>query len=409
MKIFSGNRIKILDAYTIEHEPISSIDLMERAAHALTSAIVARWTAQTPVTVFAGPGNNGGDALAVARMLATKGYQVAVYLFNTKGLLSADCQVNRERIESMHSVTFTEVSTQFVPPTLTANHLVIDGLFGSGLNKPLSGGFAAVVKYINSSPATVVSIDVPRINDGREHIQCTRAHHQSTHTFSLQLPKLSFLFAENAEYVGEWSLLDIGISKVAIEETQTDYYLTEREEMSRLIKPRNRFAHKGNFGHALLIAGSYGMAGASVLAAKACLRSGVGLLTVHAPSRNVEVLQTSVPEAMVHADLNETYFGTPVDTEKFQAAGIGPGLGKHIESAAALVEQISGCQIPMVIDADALNILAENRYILSSIPKGSILTRIRESLIVWQGNAKTAMNDWSKPANLLKTLDAILC
>jgi NAD(P)H-hydrate epimerase len=145
MKIFSGNRIKILDAYTIEHEPISSIDLMERAAHALTSAIVARWTAQTPVTVFAGPGNNGGDALAVARMLATKGYQVAVYLFNTKGLLSADCQVNRERIESMHSVTFTEVSTQFVPPTLTANHLVIDGLFGSGLNKPLSGGFAAVV------------------------------------------------------------------------------------------------------------------------------------------------------------------------------------------------------------------------------------------------------------------------
>ncbi len=375
MKIFSGNRIKILDAYTIEHEPISSIDLMERAAHALTSAIVARWTAQTPVTVFAGPGNNGGDALAVARMLATKGYQVAVYLFNTKGLLSADCQVNRERIESMHSVTFTEVSTQFVPPTLTANHLVIDGLFGSGLNKPLSGGFAAVVKYINSSPATVVSIDVPSGLMTEENTFNVRAHIiKARHTFSLQLPKLSFLFAENAEYVGEWHLLDIGISNVAIEETQTDYYLTEREEMSRLIKPRNRFAHKGNFGHALLIAGSYGMAGASVLAAKACLRSGVGLLTVHAPSRNVEVLQTSVPEAMVHADLNETYFGTPVDTEKFQAAGIGPGLGKHIESAAALVEQISGCQIPMVIDADALNILAENRYILSSIPKGSILT-----------------------------------
>ena len=161
MKIFPSSSIKKLDAYTIEHEPIASIDLMERAAQALTKAITERWDITTPVTVFAGPGNNGGDALAVARMLAEKEYKVEAYLFNPKGELSADCQTNKELVEMMDNVKFSEVSTQFVPPALTMDHLVVDGLFGSGLNKPLSGGFAAVVKYINASPATVVAIDIP--------------------------------------------------------------------------------------------------------------------------------------------------------------------------------------------------------------------------------------------------------
>ena len=163
MKIFPSSSIKKLDAYTIEHEPIASIDLMERAATALTKAIMNRWSRETPVTVFAGPGNNGGDALAVARMLSEKGYKTEVYLFNPKGELSPDCQTNKELVEMAEEVTFHEISTQFVPPTLTPDHLVIDGLFGSGLNKPLSGGFAAVVKYINSSPAMVVALSLIHI------------------------------------------------------------------------------------------------------------------------------------------------------------------------------------------------------------------------------------------------------
>ncbi len=375
MKIFPSSSIKKLDAYTIENEPIASIDLMERAATALTKAITDRWNTETPVTIFAGPGNNGGDALAVARMMAEKGYKIEVFLFNTKGELSPDCQTNKELVEMMEEVKFHEISTQFVPPALTPDHLVIDGLFGSGLNKPLSGGFAAVVKYINSSPAMVVAIDIPSGLMGEENTFNVKANIiRADVTFSLQLPKLAFLFAENTEFVGEWELLDIQLSEDGIEEMETNYEMLEIEQIRSLIKPRKQFAHKGNFGHALLIAGSKGMAGASVLAARACLRSGVGLLTVHAPMCNNEILQTSIPEAIVETDINETCFAVPTDTDDYQAVGIGPGLGRNEETEAALLEQLEHCQTPVVVDADALNILANHRHALTHLPKGSILT-----------------------------------
>ena len=365
MKIFPSSSIKKLDAYTIENEPIASIDLMERAATVLTKAITDRWNTETPVTIFAGPGNNGGDALAVARMMAEKGYKIEVFLFNTKGELSPDCQTNKELVEMMEEVKFHEISTQFVPPALTPDHLVIDGLFGSGLNKPLSGGFAAVVKYINSSPAMVVAIDIPSGLMGEENTFNVKANIiRADVTFSLQLPKLAFLFAENTEFVGEWELLDIQLSEDGIEEMETNYEMLEIEQIRSLIKPRKQFAHKGNFGHALLIAGSKGMAGASVLAARACLRSGVGLLTVHAPMCNNDILQTSIPEAIVETDINETCFAVPT----------GPGLGRNEETEAALLEQLEHCQTPVVVDADALNILANHRHALTHLPKGSILT-----------------------------------
>ena len=237
MKIFPTQSIKELDAYTIENEPIASIDLMERASQALTKAIMKRWEAETPITVFAGPGNNGGDALAVSRLLAEKGYQVSVYLFNTKGELSPDCEANKERLADVKNVDFHEVTSQFVPPVLTVDHVVIDGLFGSGLNKPLSGGFAAVVKYINASSAQIVAIDVPSGLMGEENTFNIKANIvRADVTLSLQLPKLAFLFAENQEFVGEWELLDIGLSEDAIEEMATDYSLLEAEDMQDLIE-----------------------------------------------------------------------------------------------------------------------------------------------------------------------------
>ena len=267
------------------------------------------------------------------------------------------------------------LNTQFVPPTLTPEHLVIDGLFGSGLNKPLSGGFAAVVKYINASPAMVVSIDIPSGLMGEENTFNVKSNIiRADVTFSLQLPKLAFLFAENTEFVGEWELLDIQLSEEGIEETETNYEMLEIAEIRSLIKPRRQFAHKGNFGHALLIAGSKGMAGASVLAARACLRSGVGLLTIHAPLCNNDILQTSAPEAMVETDASETCFAVPTDTDDYQAVGVGPGLGRSEETEAALIEQLEHCQTPTVVDADALNILANHRHTLTHLPKGSILT-----------------------------------
>ena len=404
IKIFPTIQLKELDAYTIENEPVSSIDLMERASRALARAMSERWSAETPFTVFAGPGNNGGDALAVSRLLAERGCRVEVYLFNTKGTLSPDCETNKERLAGVAGIDFHEITTQFVPPVLTVEHVVVDGLFGSGLNKPLSGGFAAVVKYINTSPATVVAIDVPSGLMGEDNTYNIQANIiRADLTLSLQLPKLAFLFAENAPFVGEWQLLDIGLSEEAIEEKETDFALTEHEDVASMLKPRGKFAHKGNFGRALLIAGSQGMAGASVLAARACLRSGVGLLTVHIPFCNNFIVQTSVPEAMTEIDINDVRFSCATDTDDYQAVGIGPGLGKAGDTEAALLEQIESCQTPMVVDADALNLLGEHRSYIGRLPKGSILTPHPKELERLVGKCQNSYERLTKARELARS------
>ena len=375
MKILASTQLKELDKYTIVHEPIASIDLMERAARALTDAIVRRWDKSFEVVVFAGPGNNGGDALAVARMLSQKGYHVEVFLFNTKGQLSEECQANLNHLKTCGSIYFTEISTQFDPPALTENHLVIDGLFGSGLNKPLNGGFASVVKYINASKAQVVAIDIPSGLMGEDNTYNIRPHiiHADV-TLSIQLPKLSFLFPENEDIVGEWELLDIGLKQSFIDAAPSTFSILEETEVRSLIRSRKRFSHKGTFGHGLLIAGSYGMAGASILAAKACLKSGIGLLTVHVPIHNHDLLQTTVPEAIVHTDIQERYFAQPMHLHRYSALAIGPGLGQEEDTALAMMEQIQGSSLPIVLDADAINILSTHRNWLSRLPKRCILT-----------------------------------
>ena len=375
MKILTSSQLKELDKYTIAHELIASIDLMERAAIALTNAIIRRWDKSFKMVVFAGPGNNGGDALAVARMLSQRGYHVEVFLFNTKGKLSEECQTNLERLKMCGSVYFTEISTQFDPPELTESHVVIDGLFGSGLNKPLSGGFAAVVKYINASKAQVAAIDIPSGLMGEDNTYNIRQNivHADV-TLSIQLPKLSFLFPENEDVVGEWELLDIGLKQSYIDATATPFSILGEEVIRPIVKPRKRFAHKGSFGHGLLIAGSYGMAGASILSAKACLRSGIGLLTVHTPIHNHDILQISVPEAIVQTDIHERYFAQPTDLSRYKAIAIGPGLGQEEDTALAMMEQIQGSNLPIILDADAINILSTHRNWLSRLPKRCILT-----------------------------------
>lgn len=375
MKILTSSQLKELDKYTIVHEPIASIDLMERAAIALTNAIIRRWDKSFKMVVFAGPGNNGGDALAVARMLSQRGYHVEVFLFNTKGQLSAECQTNLDRLKTCGSIYFTEINKHFDPPTLSESHVVIDGLFGSGLNKPLSGGFAAVVKYINASKAQVVAIDIPSGLMGEDNTYNIRQNivHADV-TLSIQLPKLSFLFPENEDVVGEWELLDIGLKQSYIDAASSPFSILREEIIRPIIKPRKRFAHKGSFGHGLLIAGSYGMAGASILSAKACLRSGIGLLTVHAPIHNHDILQISVPEAIVQTDIHERYFAQPTDLSRYKAIAIGPGLGQEEDTALAMMEQIQGSNLPIILDADAINILSTHRNWLSRLPKRCILT-----------------------------------
>ncbi|MBR1932866.1 MAG: NAD(P)H-hydrate dehydratase [Prevotella sp.] len=406
MKIFTSTQIKELDNYTIEHEPIKSVDLMERAARALTQAIAERWSKEVPVVIFAGPGNNGGDALAVARMLVERDYQVQTFLFNITGHLSADCTENKKRlVDRKGRSLLTEVTQEFDPPRLEEGMLVVDGLFGSGLNKPLAGGFASLVKYINASKAEVVSIDMPSglmTEDNTYNVSANIV--RATLTLTLQHKKLSFLFAENQPYIGELQILDIGLSQEGIEKTEANYTIIEKEQMRQMLLPREAFAHKGMMGHALIIAGSYGMAGAAILATKACLRAGVGKVTTHTPKRNVAIMQTAVPEAVIQIDREETTFTEGVATEEFQAMGIGPGLGTTEQTAITLIAQLRRASCPTVVDADALNILANRRAWLQQLPKGIILTPHPKELDRIEGQSIDSYERLTKARDLAERL-----
>ncbi|MDE7455691.1 MAG: NAD(P)H-hydrate dehydratase [Prevotella sp.] len=406
MKIFTNNQLHELDKFTIEHEPIASIDLMERAARTLTRAITDVWSSSTPVVVFAGPGNNGGDGLAVARMLAEQGYQVSAYLFNISGHLSPDCATNKKRLEDCKRIhKYVEVIQEFDPPVLEDNMLVIDALFGSGLNKPLAGGFSSLVKYINASSAQVVSLDVPSGLMTEDNTYNVRANIiRATRTLTLQQPKLAFLFAENQQFVGHLQVLDIRLSQEGINKTDAQYTIVEEADVRSRLLPRDSFAHKGQMGSALLIAGSYGMAGAAVLAAKACLRAGAGKVTVNTPKRNVSILQISVPEAIVQTGSEETIFAEAVDTETYQALGVGSGLGQSEQTAIALITQLRRTQCPIVTDADALNILANHRAWMQQLPKGIILTPHPKEFDRLEGHSADSYERLTKARNLAERL-----
>jgi NAD(P)H-hydrate epimerase len=406
MKIFTSTQIHELDRYTIENEPIPSLDLMERAAKALTQAITEMYSVTTPVVVFAGPGNNGGDALAVARLMADKNYQVSVYLFNISGSLSPDCAANKQRLQENKRIRqFIEVIEEFNPPVLEANMLVIDGLFGSGLNKPLAGGFASLVKYINSSPAQVVAIDIPSGLMTEDNTYNVRANIvRADHTLTLQQVKLSFLFPENQQFVGNLRVLDIRLSKEGMRKLESQYTMVEENDVRQLMLPRSPYAHKGQMGNALLIAGSYGMAGAAILAARACMRAGVGKVTVNSPKRNLPLLQVAVPEAIVQNSLEETYFAEAVDTEDFNALGIGPGLGQSEQTAIAMIAQLRRTQCPIVVDADALNILANHRAWLQQLPQDIIMTPHPKELDRLEGHSADSYERLTKASNLAERL-----
>lgn len=375
IKIPSIPQIRELDTLTIAEEGITSLTLMERAATAVTNHIASRWETTVPVVVFAGPGNNGGDALAVARLLAERGYQVEACLFNTTGKLSPDCRKNWERLNGVENVTAMEVTAQFEPPQLTSRHIIVDGLFGSGLSRPLSGGYAALVKLINESPAKVVAIDLPSglIGDAPTYARQS-AVVKADLTLTFQLPKLTMLMADYAEFLGEVHVLDIGLSARHIGELVTDYLIPEKQDVAAMLVPRDPFGHKGTFGHALIIAGRYGMAGAAILAAKACLRSGVGKVTLHTPQMNNAIVQVAVPEAVVNLDPSDTAFTAPVDPKPFDAICIGPGLGTETVTATAVAEQLTQTDIPTLVDADGINLLSVHPDWLRRLPKGSILT-----------------------------------
>ena len=375
IKIFETSKIKELDQYTILHEPISSIDLVERAATCFTREFCHHFSKQNRVIVFAGQGNNGADALAIARLLSEEGYRIEACLLNPVRRLSPDCEINKQRLLADAKVRLVEAIEDFTPPTLTNRDIVIDGLFGSGLNRPLSGGYIAVIDYINQSEALVVSIDIPSGLYGEDNRTNNPAGIiQADYTYTFEFPKLAFTFPENASYVGKWKVLPIGIHQTIIEKTKTPFHMITDADFTGLIIPRNKFAHKGMFGHALLITGSRGKMGAAVLAAKACLRSGVGRLTVHIPQRGEITLQTAVPEAMLSLDIDSDYVSVLPEITAYNTIAIGPGLDTQAQSIKMLKILFESVRKPLLLDADALNCLALNPELIPLLPSSSILT-----------------------------------
>lgn len=373
MKFFPTSAIREIDAYTIEHEPVASIDLMERAARVLSMAILDRYAGRS-FAVFAGAGNNGGDGLAVARMLHNAGCGVQAWVINPKGKLSPDCAVNLIRLQET-AVMVVEVCDAFSMPSLGSDTIIVDALFGSGLNKPVTNGvYADVIQGINSSPCEVVAIDMPSGLIGENSASGNDTIVKASVTFTLQFPKMSLLFPENAPYVGDFSILDIGLSQEGIGKLASNLSFTDEKDIKPLLRPRPGHSHKGDFGRALLVAGSRGMAGVSVLAARAAMRSGVGLLTLHIPECNNVIVQSSVPEVMTSIDSNGACFSDFIDTSRYDAVAVGPGLGQSADSERALLHLIEDCRVPMVLDADALNILARNPEYLHRLPAGSVIT-----------------------------------
>ena len=339
MKILTGAQFKELDQYTIKNEPISAIDLMERAAKAIAEEVSTRWSLKTHFYIFAGPGNNGGDALAVARLLAEKGYKATVYLFNINQKLSEECAFNKECLAEYSNIKFIEVHDQFTFPNIEEKDVIIDGLFGTGLNKPLNGGFASLAQSINKTNVPIVSIDIPSglmCEDNTYNDMNTVV--RATLTLTIQLPKMAFLFPENQKYIGELKVLDIQLDMKYMENVATNMYLLESDMACKLLKKRHAFAHKGNMGHALVVAGSFGMAGASIFCAKACMKAGAGKVTIHTPKMNNDILQIAVPEAILSHDLDDDIITGSIETGSFNALVIGPGIGKS-ETAIELVKR----------------------------------------------------------------------
>lgn len=374
MKVFKTAEIKELDRYTIENEPIASICLMERASRAIADAILRHFNNSEPFAVFAGAGNNGGDALAVARMLVEAGRSVRVWSVAPNGRMSADCAENFNRLKAI-DIAVETVDDVFVAPQLQSSFVIIDALFGSGLNKPVTGLFADVISFINQSPCRVVAIDIPSGLMGEDNSNNLYKNIVKANlTLTLQFPKLSFFFAENEPYVGNFEILDIGLSSEGIDKFPSEYNFIEKENIVSLLRPRGKFAHKGIFGRALLVAGSYGMAGASILSARSAMRSGVGLLTVNLPSCNNHIMQTALPEAMTIPDNCVEHISSAVTTDIYSAVAVGPGIGQNKKTEAALLTLIDNCSKPMVVDADALNILSKNIEWLGRLPEGSVIT-----------------------------------
>jgi len=372
MVILSAKQIHDWDAYTIANKPISSADLMETAATRCLQWLQQNNFLRQPFHIFCGKGNNGGDGLAIARLLSNKGFKVFVCIIEPGQKGTEDFQTNLARLHQTEaSIYYIQSPEHF--PTIPKNHVIIDALFGTGLNRPLTGLPAALVAHINTFSVPVIAIDMPSglladsTSVGYPIIN-------AIHTLSFECLKMAFMMAENEPYTGQVHILDIGLLTNFLTGISYEAVLIEEDMIKTMYRPRQQFSHKGTFGHAALIGGSYGFMGAASLSANACLRAGVGKLTCHIPECGYIIMQLSAPEAMARVEAGASYIESLSAIDKYDAVGIGPGIGVYDSHARLLENVFSLYHKPMVIDADALNVLARNAALLTKITAFSLLT-----------------------------------
>ena len=382
MKILTVDQIQKADAATLQSQGISSAALMDRAAE----AFAARFSQLYPqsmgasIALLCGPGNNGGDGLAVARLLFAGGYHPHVFIVAEQEKRSADFTVQLLRLKAIDSIAcqVLDKASAFQTWLEQRKHepvVLIDALFGIGLNQSPDGLFAKVIELVNMSKRPVVSIDIPSglfadKSSVKQHNYIVKA----TYTLTFEGPKLAFLFPENAPYLGAWEILSIGIDQAYLDEVDAKNHFLLRQEARLLLKQRSAFSHKGTFGHALIVAGSEGMVGAAVLAASACMRSGAGKLTAHLPGNYCAIMHTVLPEAMTEPDPSGTTVSLLPLNHNYHAAGIGPGIGTAPETIGALKLFIQTYKGPLVLDADAINILSEQKTWLAFLAPNTVLT-----------------------------------
>jgi ADP-dependent NAD(P)H-hydrate dehydratase / NAD(P)H-hydrate epimerase len=374
-KIFDIDKIKQWDLYTIENEPISSLDLMERAANTAFEVIFEAYKKKLhhrTFHIFCGTGNNGGDGLVIARRLKENNANVRVYIVPTGSQSSPDFLTNLQKLKE-YEVEIKEITQekQLNYASFEPKDVIIDAILGAGLNRKVADELSKIFDYLNKSLPTIWSIDMPSglFADKNSNGVCISAGY----TLTFQVPKLAFFFAENAAYLGKVMVLDIGLHPDFYKKCEVRYETMTKKNLSVLIKQRKKHSHKGTFGHALLVAGSYGKMGAAVLAASACLRAGVGLLSVQIPKCGYDIVQIAVPEAMVIAD-SDIWQISQIAIKSYQAIGIGPGIGTSKETYLAFKQLLNKWTQPIVIDADALNLIAYYPDLQPLIPNKSILT-----------------------------------
>ena len=371
VKIFSAKQIKQWDHYTITHEPVRSIDLMERAAMACCNWLKQQQLSDAPFKIFCGKGNNGGDGLAIARLLHESGWKISVYILDSANKGSEDFEINFIRLKSIFpDIHFITTSSDF--PDWGKDDIIIDALFGTGLNKPVEGIASSLIAYINGNSNQVISIDLPSglfVDSSSIKNEIIKA----TDTLTFQCTKLCFLVAENGPYIGKVTILPIGLSEEFYEQQKNAFELVDLALIKNIYRPREAFSHKGTFGFACIIAGSKGMMGAAVLATRACLKSGAGKVVCITPEAGYTIIQNSAPEAMVIISGNKIIKEIP-SLESNDSIGIGPGIGEHRSHRKLLSALFAENQKPMVIDADALNVISGSDKLLRLIPPNSIIT-----------------------------------